>query len=129
MRPHLVALLSESGRRALVLATLLVVTYMAALIAAKAWETYATQQEAARLRVDIDRLQERYTHLEALRDYELTDDFVEQIARRQLNLIKPGETAVVVIAPPAIAPDPPPAPASPRPWWRSAMARLLPQTP
>jgi len=129
MLARLIALFSESGRRALILATLAVVVYMAALIAAKTLETYAIQQEAAQLRADVDRLQEHYTDLEALRDYELTDDFVEQIARRQLNLIKPGETAVVVVAPPAIAPDPPPAPASPRPWWRSALARLLPQTP
>ena len=129
MRARLLVLFSATGRRALALTTLAVVLYVAALTVAKTLQTYATHQEAVRLHADIERLQVRYTDLEALRDYELTDDFVEQVARRQLNLIKPGETAVVVIAPPAPTQAPPPAPEAALPWWRSALARLWPHAP
>ena len=126
MRARLVPLFSATGQRALVLTTVVLVLYLGTLTVAKTIETYATHQEAARVRAEIERLHERYAQLEMLHDYELTDDFVEQVARRELNLIKPGETAVIVIAPtPAASEDAPVVVQKRRPWWRAVLGRVL----
>ena len=126
MRARLFPLFSATGQRALVLTTLGLILYLGTLTVARTLETYATYQDAARMRAEIQGLQERYAQLETLRDYELTDDFVEQVARRELNLIKPGETAVIVIAP-----TPTPTEALPllveerKPWWREMLGRVV----
>ena len=128
MRTPLLPLFSAAAQRGLALATLALVLYLGGLTVAKTLETYAKHQEAGHLRAEIERLQERYAYLETLRDYELTDDFVEQVARRELNLIKPGETAVIVIAPtPAPTEAPPVVVVERLPWWREVLARLWPK--
>ena len=126
MRARLGPLFSVASQRALAVATLALVLYLGVLTLMKTLQTYGTYQEADRLRADIGHLQDRYAELEALRDYERSDDFVEQMARRELNLIKPGETAVIVIAPtPAPVQASAPAPEPETPWWRSLWARFI----
>ena len=126
MRTPLLPLFSAAAQRGLALATLALVLYLGGLTVAKTLKTYATHQEAGHLRAEIERLQERYAYLETLRDYEFPDDFVEQVARRELNLIKPGETAVIVIAPtPAAVEAPAPVGQPKMPWWQSLWARFM----
>jgi cell division protein FtsB len=124
MLPRIAQLFTATSQRAFAIATLLLVLYLGVLTVVKALETYATHQEAARLRGEIERLEEQYTLLESLRDYELTDDFVEQVARRELNLIKPGETAIIVVAPTPAPTEAPPIVEERLPWWRELLARF-----
>ncbi len=65
-----------------------------------------------------DRLQQRL-------DYVQSDAYVEEVARTQLKWSRPGETVVVIVSPPAVAPaipkaDQPPAvkPTSEQPAWK-----------
>jgi cell division protein FtsL len=72
-------------------------------------------QEQA-LNSEIRAQQERYQELQALEQYLKSDEYIEQVAREQLGLVKPGETGIIAI--PA-EPSPTPAPDSPQPdlWW------------
>lgn len=49
---------------------------------------------------EVHALQEQVVQLERVRDYVATDEYVEFMARRLFGLVKPGETLVVVDAPP-----------------------------
>jgi hypothetical protein len=44
----------------------------------------------------VQALQERYDRLSALRDYLNSDEYIEWIARRELGLVGPGETGIIV---------------------------------
>ena len=59
--------------------------------------------------------------LEQIREYLRSDEYVEFMARRVFGLVKPGETLVIVKAPPAVdegVPD-----AVGRPWWQDLFGR------
>lgn len=77
--------------------------------ALQAVRSHQLGQEGGRLETELHRLQERYRRLEALRDYLNSDEYIERVAREQLGLVRPGEAAIVVIAP---APTPTPQPGS-----------------
>ncbi len=89
--------------------------------------TLELRQEALGLQHDIDTLTARRTALETERKGLQAGTDVETIARRELNLIKNGETAVVVLPLQAAldrARQPAQAQAPPQPpfwqmWWRA----------
>lgn len=71
------------------------------------------QEEA--LNSEIRAQQERYQELQALEQYLKSDEYVEQVARQQLGLVKPGETAIIAIP---TQPSPTPGPdVQPELWW------------
>jgi len=71
------------------------------------------QEEA--LNSEIRAQQERYQELQALEQYLKSDEYIEQVAREQLGLVKPGETAIIAIP---TEPSPAPGPeAQPGLWW------------
>ena len=74
-------------------------------------------QEGA-LNAEIRVQQEKYQQLQALEQYLKSDEYIEQVAREQLGLVKPGETAIIAI--PA-EPSPTPGPDAPAPdlWWET----------
>ncbi len=85
--------------------------------AVDALRAYEARQQEQRLRAEVERLQERYRWLEALRDYMLTDDFVETMARRYLGLVREGEVGIIVVSPsPTATPQ-----ATPGPWWETIL--------
>lgn len=76
----------------------------------------STQEDA--LNAEIRDQQAKYQELQALEQYVKSDEYIEQVAREQLGLVKPGETAIVAIP---TQPSPTPAPDAPAPglWWQS----------
>lgn len=72
-------------------------------------------QEQA-LHSEIRAQQERYQELQALEQYLKSDEYIEAVAREQLGLVKPGETAIIAVP---TVPTPTPGPDAPAPdlWW------------
>ena len=96
-----------------------VLVYLSVASVTKAFQTYQLQAEERRLRQEIARLEVQNRELQKQIDYLKSDAYVEKIAREQLNLIKPGETAVVVLSPTPV-PTPIAAPAAKPPPTRLA---------
>ena len=65
----------------------------------KAWEAYQLKQEEKRLRQEIEELQTHNAGLQQQKEYAQSEVFIEYEAR-QMGMIKPGETAVIVVTPP-----------------------------
>ncbi len=65
----------------------------------KAWEAYQLKQEEKRLRQEIEELQTYNAALQTQKKYAQSEAFIEYEAR-QMGMIKPGETAVIVVTPP-----------------------------
>lgn len=62
-----------------------------------ALRVYQDQREIAAVRADLDRLQQRRQDLEKQVLYLQSDQYIEKVAREELNLVKPGDQAVVII--------------------------------
>lgn len=93
-------------------------------VADRWYQGYQLSREEAALRGDITRLREENLRLQAeLKDVR-SDAFIEGVAREQLGLVKPGDNALVLLAPGGPraatprAPLPPPAPADAATWRR-----------
>lgn len=89
-----------------------------------------TQQEEA-IRAEVMRLREENIHLQRVLNQARSDGGIEKIAREQLGLVKPGDTAIHIVGPSApaaaVAPAPtePAGPAAPAPPARPAWLRFL----
>ncbi len=75
------------------------VAYFGLAAGQKAIEVYRLNQEAALVRAETEALKEENARLLKQVEYLKSDAYVEKIAREQLNLIKPGDKPVVVLAP------------------------------
>ena len=62
-----------------------------------ALRVYQNQREITAIRADLARLERRRHELEEQQLYLQSDHYIEKVAREQLNLIKPGDHAVVII--------------------------------
>ncbi|HDH09312.1 MAG TPA: septum formation initiator family protein [Chloroflexi bacterium] len=58
---------------------------------------YRLQREKARLEQEVAQEQSRQEELKAYKDYVQSDEFVEQWARTEGKMVKPGETPVVPV--------------------------------
>jgi len=103
------------------LASAAMAVYFAVAIGGRTVQLYQMQVERVQLEQELAILRAEEQALLGERDRLVQYQDIESIARRDLNLIKPGETAVIVY--PAFAsPDPAPAPptpiaARPEPSW------------
>jgi len=102
------------------------------------WDTYQVRREAGRLARERDDLRKQNAQLREEIRLLNTPDYIERIAREQLGLVKPGEVAVILVAPspaPAVTdvngagsrPRPEltkPAGPLPEPWWTRLWRRL-----
>lgn len=93
--------LGLSPTRLLLIATILLLPYLAFLAVNNALHARQLRAEEARLERELQEKQYEYAKLEALRDYVRSDEYVETVARRELGLGYPGETSAVVISPEA----------------------------
>jgi len=78
--------------------------------------------EEARVRAEIAQLDRDQRQLEAVRQYLQSDEYVEDVARRTLGLVKPGETLVIVSSTAPETPTPTAAAESRTPaaeWWKA----------
>lgn len=106
------------------------------------WDTYQIRREAARLERERDDLRRQNAQLREEIRLLNTPEYVERIAREQLGLVKPGEVAVILVAP-SPAPARTDAPGSgtgpgadrqtprhqpqelqPAPWWARLWRRM-----
>jgi cell division protein FtsB len=114
-----------------VCAALLAATYFGFYTWHYVTHNYRLAQEEERLRRDIAVLDQEHGQLVAVRDYLESDEYVEDVARRVLGLVRPGETLVIVSSS-----APPVATATPSanigigagPWWKDLFVQpeLLP---
>lgn len=80
---------------------------------------YELQSEERRLRSELRQLDADHAQLESVRQYLQSDEYVEDVARRVLGLVRPGETLVVVTGPTPVAPPQPGNGFPPdTPWWK-----------
>lgn len=84
-------------RTMLVLAIITLTIYFLFAFAQRTAQIYGLQQEETRLTREIKDLHVRNTQLLQDRDGLQRDTDIEKVAREELNLIKPGETAVIVL--------------------------------
>jgi cell division protein FtsB len=111
--------------RLMVAFVLIVGMYFVLAFGEQAWRARELEDDVAQRQSEITELQANRDQLQDQVDSYRTDQYniyVEQIARRDLNLSYPGETVLLVRWDPA--PDEPviepeePAPAGPEPNWR-----------
>ncbi len=81
---------------------------------------YELQSDERHLRLELRQLDADHAQLDAVRQYLQSDEYVEDVARRVLGLVRPGETLVVVSGPTPAAESPDAEDASWRddPWWK-----------
>lgn len=107
----------------MVLATAAVVAFFIFTAAGNIYDTLQLEQDEDTLRDEVAELEQRYQELTELRDYLKSDEYVEWVARRELGLVFPGETGIIVLprstptvaegeeASPSEVPEPQPR------WW------------
>jgi cell division protein DivIC len=93
-----------SGRRAVPRWLGLLVTFGVVIVIGMAfggayWDTYKVRREASRLGRERDDLRRQNVQLREEIRLLNTPEYVERIAREQLGLVKPGEVAVILVAP------------------------------
>jgi cell division protein FtsB len=103
-----------TARRVMIVAALFIVGYFSlSIVSNVVTHTQLTNRRAA-LEQEITTLERREARLQALRAYTETDAFIEAVAREN-GFARPGEVAVVTVAPDA---DAGPAMLGPGdPWW------------
>lgn len=84
-------------RTLLLLASIAVVVSFLLAIGHRTIQIYQLQKEGVQLQREVAVLEARNKQLQAQQEGLKNDADIERIAREELNLIKPGETAVVVL--------------------------------
>jgi cell division protein FtsB len=91
------------------------------------YRNYEARREEAQLKRDILQLDRDHGELVAVRDYLESDEYVEDVARRVVGLVRPGETLVIVssdVTPEATAT--PQSETTPgEPWWKELFGASL----
>ncbi len=85
-------------------------------------DNYHLQQIEAQLEQEVEQEQARHEELLERKEYVQTDEFVENLARKELNWVRPGDVAIIVVqrtpdTPPATAAPPATATPTPQNWW------------
>ncbi|HEX5478789.1 MAG TPA: septum formation initiator family protein [Dehalococcoidia bacterium] len=89
---------------------------------------YQLKQQESQVRDDVRQLDQDHAELIAARDYLQSDQYVEQVARRTLGLVHPGET-LVVVSPADDVPAASPTAAEATPgaqWWKQLYFDAVP---
>jgi len=105
-----------SFERMIALAALLISTVFLLAFGGQILEIYRLRNTLASANNYVEKLRDQRAALEATRTYVQSDDYAEQVARAELNKIRPGDHRSVVITRPAPVatpvPTPTPAPVS-----------------
>ena len=112
-------------------AAALAITYIGFSTTRYVVHEYNLRQDQAELHREITQLNRDHQKLTAVRDYLKSDEYIEDVARRVLGLVRPGETLVVVSssAPPtavasAVAQGAARTPAAE--WWKDLFMQPAP---
>ena len=100
---------------------LIAVTYLVFTTGSYVVHYYQLQNEERELRQEIAQLGDDQEQLTSVRDYLESDEYVEDVARRTLGLVRPGETLVIVSGTDPVATPTPEASvvAEHEEWWKS----------
>ncbi len=101
---------------------LIAVVYLAFTTGSYVIHYYQLRGEERALRQEIVDLDSEREQLTAVRDYLESDEYVEDVARRTLGLVRPGETLVIVSGADAAAAPTPAATAAAiahEDWWKA----------
>lgn len=114
-------------------AAALAITYLGFTTARYVVHEYNLREDQAQLHRDINQLDRDHRQLIAVREYLKSDEYIDDVARRVLGLVRPGETLVVVSSsapPPSAAPPVATAPARARTpaaeWWKDLFVQPAP---
>lgn len=106
------------------------VAYATYSVANRWYQSYLLALEEADIRREIETLREQNLRLQAELVYTRGDQYVEKIAREQLNLVKPGDRALILIGPPGESPSQTSprreaAPPAEKPGWRKMLEPIF----
>jgi cell division protein FtsB len=87
------------------LVTAVVVVYLVFTAVSSAIQSFQLGEDEDRLRDEVQALEQRYYRLTDLRDYLDSDEYIEWVARRELGLVGPGETGIIVVSEPTSVPS------------------------
>jgi cell division protein FtsB len=117
-------LLLFSPGRILLAFSVLIVGYLLFSAGGNVVHSHRLAQNEEQLRSQVDGLHGQQKQLEQIRDYLRSDEYIEFMARRVFGLVQPGESLVVVQAPPAADQRlPADDPAAGGEWWRALFGR------
>jgi cell division protein FtsB len=80
------------------LATAVVVVYLIFTAVSSAIQSFQLGEDEDRLHDEVQGLEQRYHRLSDIRDYLNSDEYIEWVARRELGLVGPGETGIIVVS-------------------------------
>ena len=86
----------------MLLVTSVVVVYLIFTAVSSAIQSFQLGEDEDRLRDEVQGLEQRYYRLSDLRDYLNSDEYIEWVARRELGLVGPDETGIIVVSEPTI---------------------------
>jgi cell division protein FtsB len=109
----------------LIAAALLVVGFLALSTGRNVVHHYQLRQDERALRDELRQLDADESDLTAVREYLESDEYIEDVARRVLGLVRPGETLVIVSGSESVA-LPTPAARIGEPWWKELFIAPLP---
>jgi cell division protein FtsB len=110
---------------------LIAVVYLAFTTGSYVIHYYQLRGEERALRQEIVDLDSEREQLTAVRDYLESDEYVEDVARRTLGLVRPGETLVIVSGADAAAAPTPAATAAANAhedWWKALFVPTATET-
>lgn len=107
--------------RLVLVVTVALVVYFGVTAASNAIDGYRLDSERATIEREIATLESQHGQLLALRDYLESDEYVETVARRELGLVMPGQSAVVVVSPARTTPANPSG--DTMRWWERLIAQ------
>lgn len=89
----------------MLLVTAVVVVYLIFTAVSSAIQSFQLGEDEDRLRDEVQGLEQRYHRLSDIRDYLNSDEYIEWVARRELGLVGPGETGIIVVSEPTSVPN------------------------
>jgi len=87
---------------------------------------YQLHQQESQVRRDLDQLNRDHEQLVAVRDYLKSDEYVQDVARRVLGLVNPGETLVIVSGTAPLAATPAAGQPAGTEWWKQLFGNAAP---
>ena len=125
IRPKKTPLISGTQFAAIVVLT--IVLFLVIDFGRRTTAGYYVSQTEKRLDAEIEALLQEQEMLKQRRDYVQTDEYVEQWAREQAHMVRPGDHRLIVVTPPASSASPEgPQPAAPPPPDSVAAAQRTP---
>ena len=89
----------------MLLVTAVVVVYLIFTAVSSAIQSFQLGEDEDSLRDEVQGLEQRYYRLSDLRDYLNSDEYIGWVARRELGLVGPGETGIIVVSEPTAVPS------------------------